>query len=543
MAASNIKQAYWYNFLRSVPRKQLVFTLIFGAIRILLSTAWPYAMYRIIQKNNQGSQVEIAIYILIVVFLFIAAGLATHKQALMNLAIMETFSLNLIERMWVKINNLDWSIFYGKSRVYFYDLFMVDAWRLRLGMLAFLELILVNGLITGVLILFIAFISLPMFVLCISGIAIMALVQLLSNVRIRAFVKNFHDAWRKQHHWIARVIDQFNLIKMGRAYLESEKANTINTKLFLNSNGALLTALSKWRTINQAVGNMVRLIIFGTGFYWVHVNYVPLPALMLVLLLISIVQNNMSQLPGAVNNFIEGIESQKSIQDFFNLPEEKDAEILRDIEFKSVEAISIKAMSFFYGEKQVINNLDIELEKGKIYLWRGTNGSGKTTLAHVLLGLLEPKSGELKINGEITDWKFLKNLRKRFAFVNQDSPLFTGTVRENLFFGHPEEENAFLKMKNNWLNTLMPNSKQPENLMVGERGEGLSGGEIRRLVLIREWIRPADLFILDEPLNHLDDFAIDEIKREIVNLKAEAIVIIISHQKGFETIADEIVQF
>ena len=111
-----------------------------------------------------------------------------------------------------------------------------------------------------------------------------------------------------------------------------------------------------------------------------------------------------------------------------------------------------------------------------------------------------------------------------------------------MLFGHPEAEKAWADLPSTWLSALMPGTK-PEDKLLGEKGEGLSGGEARRLALIREWIRLADMFILDEPLNHLDDYAINEIMREIVSIKANCIVIIISHQQGFEAIADEIRQF
>lgn len=543
MTNSNLKRVYWLDFLKSIPRRQLASTIFYGILRILISTLWPYIMYRYIQTGNKNSPFDILIGILLVVVLFLISGFASHRQSLINVNIMETFSLNLVQRMWNKINSLEWLGFYSKTRVYFFDLFMVDAWRLRLGMIALLELIIINGIITGVLILFIAFISLPLFFLCLAGILIIAFFQFYSNLRIRPFVQDFHQAWRNQHHWISKVIDQFSFLKMDRGYQESENANTENTGKFLASNAALLVAHSKWRTINQSLGNAVRLLIFAMGFYWVQIHFIHLPELMLVLLIISVIQNNMSQLPGAVNSLIEALESQKSIDLFFLLEEEYKIEILHPQQASELKNIAIKGLSFYYAEKPVKENFEIILERGNIYLWRGANGSGKTTMANILLGFLQPNSGTLQINGQSSDWNLLKQFRNRFAFVNQESPLFIGTVKENILFGHPGEELAFEEIKNTWLEALMPPGVQSENRPVGERGEGLSGGELRRLTLIREWIRNSDLFILDEPLNHLDDFSIDEIKREIVNKKNESIIIIISHQKGFETIADKIVEF
>jgi ABC-type multidrug transport system fused ATPase/permease subunit len=527
--------------LRSIPKKKLISTVFYGITRILVSAAWPWLMYHYIQKRHDSSTSQIMIIIIAIVAAFVLTGITSHRQSLINVSIMEEFSLKLEERMWKKMISLDWLTFHGKNRVYFFDILMADAWRLRQGMMALLEFIIINSIVTCSLTLFIAFISWPLFVLCAVGLLLVAVAHSYSTFKMRPFVKHFQNAWRAQHYWIAKAVDQFDLVKLDRAYKESEEINSKNTTAFLASNSSMLRAQSKYRTINQAAGNIARVIIFITGFYWVQIHYVPLTDLVLVLLIVSIVQNNVLQLPGAMHSFIEGQESRNSLIDFFSLHEEELPLVATEI--ARVDSIFVEGLTFNYNDKPVIDNNDVFLEKGKIYLWRGGNGSGKSTTAHVLLGLLTPQRGTLTINGKKSDWAILKQLRNRFAFISQDAPLFTGTVKENILFGLPDAENAWNKIPSTWLSALLPGNNNAEHRLLGERGEGLSGGEAHRLALIREWIRSADMFILDEPLNHLDDYAINEIKREIINIKANCIVIIISHQQGFETIADEIKQF
>ena len=186
---------------------------------------------------------------------------------------------------------------------------------------------------------------------------------------------------------------------------------------------------------------------------------------------------------------------------------------------------------------------EFDLERGKIYLWKGNNGTGKSTAAHLLLGLLSPSEAKLTINDVPTDWNNLRDLRSRFAFLNQHSPIFMGSIKENTVFGHPEQDNAWTSVTGTWLSGLLPSGFATGERKVGERGEGISGGEAKRIALIRELLRDAEVLILDEPLNHLDQHAIAEIKREVINLKENMIIVIISHQNGFEDIADEIKQF
>jgi ABC-type bacteriocin/lantibiotic exporter with double-glycine peptidase domain len=533
---------HWYGFLKLIPRKQLLLTTFYGTARILISAAWPYLLYHRIQKSAENSVGEILIGLLAVTVMFILSGLASNRQSLINIAIMEAFSLNLVERMWKKMVALEWLTFHGKNRVYYFDMLMVEAWRLRLGMVALLELLIVNGVIAGALTIFIAFISRPLFILCIGGLAFTAGLQFYSTIKIRPYLKHFHNAWRDQHHWIAKCVDQFDLVKMGRGYQESVITNKENTRIFLASNSAMLHCQSKWRAVNQVAGNMLRVVIFVTGIYWVQVHYVGLTDLLLVLLIVSIVQNNLMQVPGAVSGFMEGQEAAESISAFFSLPEEDLAQ-QPAINIASIETITIRDLAFSYDHKSAVNNINISLEKGKIYLWKGTNGSGKSTTAHVLLGLLNPQSGSLAINGLNMKWQNLKQLRKRFAFLNQDSPMFMGTLKENILFGHSQPQEAWDGVNKSWLAGLLPPGNNVRHRLVGDRGEGLSGGETKRIALMREWLRSSELLILDEPLNHLDEHAINEIKREILSIKNTAIIIIISHQTGFENIADEIKHF
>jgi ABC-type multidrug transport system fused ATPase/permease subunit len=537
----NLNHIHWKGFLRFIPRKKLISTVFYGVVRILISAVWPFLMYHYIQKQHNNTTGQIVLLTCGVALAFILMGIASHRQSLININIINDFSLELVEKMWAKMNRLEWLTFHGKNRVYFFDILMTDAWRLRQGMMALLEFIVINSIVTIALTVFIAFISQPLFILFAVCLLFIGAAHLFSTIKTRPFVKVFQNAWRVQHHWIAKAADQFDLLKMNRGYTESEETNSKNTTVFLATNAAVLRVQSKYRTINQAVGNVARVVIFITGFYWVQNHYIPLTDLVLVLLIVSIVQNNILQVPGAVHNFIEGQESATSIMAFFSLPEEEYTDRL-SADIAHVDNISIKGLTFGYADKLIIEHTNIFLEKGKVYLWKGSNGSGKSTTAHILLGLLTPSQGTLIINGKETQWTTLRQLRHRFAFVNQDAPLFMGTVKENVLFGHPEAKQAWNGLSSTWLSALMPKTNN-EDILLGERGEGLSGGEARRLALIREWIRPADLFILDEPLNHLDDYAINEIQREIVAIKPNCIVIIISHQQGFEAIADEIRQF
>ncbi|TDG36497.1 ABC transporter ATP-binding protein [Pedobacter changchengzhani] len=534
---------YWSNFLASMPKKQLLLSIFFGLFRIVVAASWPFILYRTIKNSASLPNSEIIMNIVLVSIILALGAIASQLQSKINIKVLKYSTLDLIHQIWVKMNGLSWQTFHKNNRVYYFDMLMVEVWRLRRGMSALLEYLIVNSIIAFVLSLFIIFISLPLFIVCFCGLILMVIGHYIATVKTRPFMKDFHHAWRVQHHWVAKTVDQFDLIKMDRGYDESATANLKNGAVFLESNSQMMLNQEKWRNINQTIGNFVRIGVFVIGLYWVKVGFVGLDDLLLTLLIVSIIQSNIAQLPGSLNSFVEAQEALKTISTFFDLEEENVDDAKSMVSFGAIETISIQNLCFKYDDKPIITNLNIDLQMGKVYLWKGYNGSGKSTAAHILLGLLQPNSGCLSINGKPINWTDLKQFRNRFTFLNQDSPIFMGSIKENILFGHNSPLQAWDKLKQSWLVDLIPVSGLAENRIVGERGEGLSGGESKRVALIRELLRSSELLILDEPLNHLDEFAINEIYREISNIKSKTILIIISHQTGFENIADEIKQF
>ncbi len=535
-----IKDLKWSAILKFIPRKELVLTVIYGITRIGVSLVWPYTLFYLVKNIDQQSATELLWGIAAVTLLLIVSAIVSQKQSTLNLKILQTFSASLTEKVWKKMISLDWRTFHSKNRVYYFDLIMMDTWRLRAGLGALLETLIVNGVIVVVLTLFIAFISTPLFLLCLGALLITVAVQFLASRKSRPYFGQFHNAWRHQHHWIAKSVDQFDLIKLNRGYEESLGTHQSNTAAFLASNARMVHSQAYWRNINQFVSNIARVIILIAGIYMVQKEYVSISELLFVFLIVTVIQGNLTQAPGALHSFMEGQESLKSILAFFELKEETPG---TSPEIAPIRKISVRDLTFPFPDKAEFLQTEFDLERGKIYLWKGNNGTGKSTAAHLLLGLLSPKEASLTINDIVVEWSSLKELRGRFAFLDQHSPIFMGTIRENMVFGHPDGEKAWESVAGTWLSGLLPAGLNSGERTVGERGEGLSGGEAKRIALIRELVRAAEVLILDEPLNHLDQYAVAEIKREMLNLKKNMIIVIISHQSGFEDIADEIKHF
>ncbi|MFZ2951255.1 MAG: ATP-binding cassette domain-containing protein, partial [Desulfuromonadaceae bacterium] len=163
----------------------------------------------------------------------------------------------------------------------------------------------------------------------------------------------------------------------------------------------------------------------------------------------------------------------------------------------------------------------------------GESGAGKTTLARLLAGLARPESGRILINGRDLTTLAPDSWRSRLAWVPQ-TPYFTsGTVRENILLGRPDAEQHEIDSALEAASARQFISRLPLGLdtVLGDRGAGLSGGELKRLALARAYLCRATLVVLDEPTAGLDAENERLVGEALVRLAQGRTVLVISHRE------------
>ena len=212
-----------------------------------------------------------------------------------------------------------------------------------------------------------------------------------------------------------------------------------------------------------------------------------------------------------------------------------------------LDDIKVNKLSYKYplSDKFTLKNISLSIKKNTIIGVIGDSGSGKSTLINLLLGLLKPTKGSIEVNGvkihqNQNNLKWINNIK----FVPQNVYIIDSSIKNNVAFG-VEEKNIdekkltkALKLAN--INSLVESSKKGANLIIGERGSKLSGGQIQRLGIARALYHDSDIILMDEPTSSLDSVTESFILKTIKNLKKYKTIVLVSHKKSSLTICDKI---
>ena len=216
--------------------------------------------------------------------------------------------------------------------------------------------------------------------------------------------------------------------------------------------------------------------------------------------------------------------------DFLDLPEES-----RLFEGKKLPEfhgdISIRKAVFSYHDMPVLKEVSLSISPGEKVALAGNSGSGKSTLIKLIAGLLKTEEGSISIDGNDLNRLNLDSYYRHITYIPQESPVFDGTLRENLFFDAllPDED-AIRVLNKVQLKGWFDNLPDGLDTQLGEKGIKLSGGERQRLALARLWFSSSRLIILDEATSAMDNVTEELVMNEVLSLTNGRNIIAIAHR-------------
>ncbi len=202
--------------------------------------------------------------------------------------------------------------------------------------------------------------------------------------------------------------------------------------------------------------------------------------------------------------------------------------------------IELLGVHFAYGDRKILDEMNLSIPAGRLTTLIGQSGSGKTTCLDLIIGLLKPQAGRILVDGVSVSDLDLRAWRRNIGYVPQETVLLHDTVLNNITLGDPElgEQDAVWALEQAGAWTFVEELPEGLNHLVGERGGKLSGGQRQRIMIARALVHRPTLLILDEATTALDPQSEAAICNTLRDLRGEYTILAISHQPALLAAAD-----
>jgi ABC-type multidrug transport system fused ATPase/permease subunit len=242
--------------------------------------------------------------------------------------------------------------------------------------------------------------------------------------------------------------------------------------------------------------------------------------------------------------FQAAISATGRILEFFDTePKIQDTPGARQLELRNAPTVTFEAVNFSYPVDKpqiVLKDMSFEIPAGARVALVGPSGGGKSTTLSLLPRFYDMQSGRILLNGQDIREVTVQSLRGAIGIVPQEPVLFTGTIRENILYGRQDAtENDILHAATaaNAHDFIMEQEAGYDTI-VGERGVGLSGGQIQRVAIARAFLKNPPILILDEPTSNLDAVSESLILEAIDRLSEGRTTFVVAHRLSVARSAD-----
>ncbi|MFD6170160.1 ABC transporter ATP-binding protein [Streptomyces coeruleorubidus] len=307
---------------------------------------------------------------------------------------------------------------------------------------------------------------------------------------------------------------------------------------------------AKW---SAAAGNTAGLAmqiafitVLAVGGARVATGAIDVGTLVAFLLFVFYLMSPIQQVVGAVTQYQTGAAALTRIQEALRLPAEP-AAAAAPLPSPGAQpaALAFDDVRFRYADDlpYVHHGVTFAVPAQGMTAFVGPSGAGKTTVFSLIERFYEPESGTITFDGrDLADWE-LTQLRAAIGYVEQDAPVLSGSLRDNLLLGNPEADDDALArvLKTTRLDGLVARLPAGLDTLVGHRGTRLSGGERQRVAIARALLRRPRLLLLDEATSQLDAVNEAALRDTVADVARTTTVLVVAHRLSTVTMADRIV--
>lgn len=315
---------------------------------------------------------------------------------------------------------------------------------------------------------------------------------------------------------------------------------------YLTEVGSKLRLLSL--SINNGASSIQQLINVSMvllGVYLVVNGDLTMGGLIACTMLASRALVPISQTAGLLTQYHHATTSLTSLNEIMARPVERplDATFLSRPSFNG--DIEFREVSFNYPgtDENALTNVSFKIKAGEHVALLGRMGSGKSTIHKLILGLYQPISGAILIDGIDARQIDPAELRRCVGYVQQDTHLFYGTMRENLTISaqHANDSAILAAAHVGGIDGFVNAHPKGFDMLIGERGETLSGGQKQGVGIARALINKPSIMLFDEPTSAMDHSGEDAVKRRLADASKNKTVVLISHRSSLYDLVERII--
>jgi ATP-binding cassette subfamily C protein LapB len=316
--------------------------------------------------------------------------------------------------------------------------------------------------------------------------------------------------------------------------------------VFLAQNGTKLKLLSSaTMSTVQMLQQLVSVTVVIVGVYLLIDNQVSMGGIIAASMLAGRAMAPFGQVAGLLLQYHNAKSGLASIEKHMQTKPERaeDSAFLHRNGFQGT--IEFKDVSFSYpGQQQsVLSNVSFKITAGEKVAFIGRVGSGKSTIQRLILGLYKPTEGAILIDGIDLRQIDPAELRRAAGFVSQDVSLFYGTLKENIALGAPfaDDQDVIAAAEVAGVTEFANRNPRGFDMLIGERGESLSGGQRQAVGIARAVLNDAPILLLDEPSSAMDHQSEDILKARLRRFTTSKTVILVTHRTSLLELVDRLI--
>jgi ABC-type multidrug transport system fused ATPase/permease subunit len=372
------------------------------------------------------------------------------------------------------------------------------------------------------------------------GIAVIKLYK-----RLRSYARSRSAALADMQGYLTEHVNGIPVVKSFTLEQHEQKQFGIKNRKFLEK----ALALSRWNALTNAIINTLTeiaplLILFGGG-YLVITKSLTVGGFVAFYGYLDRLYTPLRRLVNASTELTQASASLERVMELLNEPadiiDEADAKPLPKVKGR-IECLGV---SFRYREdtEWVLRSIDLTIDPGQTVAFVGMSGGGKSSLISLLPRFYDIQQGNIRIDGFDITKVTLHSLRSQIGMVLQDNILFSGSVRENIMLGNPEEteSNMIEAAKRANAHEFITSLPQGYDTEIGERGVKLSGGQKQRIAIARVFLKDPAILVLDEATSALDLESEHLIQESLQALADNRTTLVVAHRLSTITHAHQIV--